>query len=187
VYAVDAAPETSIGVPAAAVLVRLVPVVADEPWRSRILTAIALALLALLLGSAASLRRCLADLTAAESGLATSARRRAFEAATWIVMVGAAVAVGMVSADGFTLLDQGLGLAAAVLLGPVLTNGQGPGVERARAKGALAGGLIFVVVAALAHWPGIIGTVDTLTRYPILVAAPGAWLVAAFAKVAAAR
>jgi hypothetical protein len=188
VYAVDAAPEASIGVPAAAVLVRLVPVVADEPWRSRILTAIALALLALLLGSAASLRRCLADLTAAEStGLAASARRRAFEAATWVVMVVAAVAVGMVAADGFTLLDQGLGLAAAVLLGPMLTSGQGPGVERARAKGALAGGLIFVVVAALAHWPGIVGTVDTLARYPILVAAPGAWLVAAFSKVAAAR
>ena len=188
VYAVDAAPEASIGVPAAAVLARLVPVVADEPWRSRILTAVTLALLALLLGSAASLRRCLTDLTAPEStGGAASARRRVFEAATWVVMVVAAVAVGMVAADGFTLLDQGLGLAAAVLLGPVLTNGQGPGVERARAKGALAGGLIFVVVAALAHWPGSIGTVDALARYPILIAAPAAWVVAAFSKVAAAR
>ncbi|HMH53383.1 MAG TPA: hypothetical protein VK548_24325 [Candidatus Acidoferrum sp.] len=183
VYAVDAAPELSIGAPAAAAVVRLVPVLADEPWRSRILTAVAMALLALFLGSAAALRRCLVDLTSAGSGgLAPSARRRAFEAATWIVMVVIAVAVGMVSADGFTLLVQGLGLGAAVLLGPRLTRGQGIAVERARAKGALAGGLIFVVVAALAHWPTVIGAFDAVTRYPALVAVPGAWLVTTIAR-----
>jgi hypothetical protein len=183
IYAVDTAPELSMGVPAAALLVRLAPVVADEPWRSRILTAVAMALLALFLGSAAALRRCLVDLTAAGSGgLAPSARRRAFEAATWIVMVVIAVAMGMLSADGFTLLVQGLGLGSAVLLGPRLTRGQGIAVERARAKGALVGGLIFVVVAALAHWPTVIGAFDAVTRYPALVAVPGAWLVTTIAR-----
>src|SRR6266850_477687 len=97
-------------------------------------------------------------------------------------MVVIAVAVGMVSADGFTLLVQGLGLAAAVLLGPRLTSGQGLAVESARAKGALVGGLIFVVVAALAHWPTVIGDFDAVARYPALVAVPGAWLVATIAR-----
>jgi hypothetical protein len=186
IYAVDAAPEVSIGVPAAAVFARLVPVVADEPWRSRIVTAVALALLALLLGSAAALRRCLADLTVAESDGAGSARRRAFEAATWVVLVVAAVGAGMVAADGVGLLVQGLGLAASVLLGSALIAGEGPAVEHARAKGALAGGLVFIGVALLARWPGFGGAVDVVGRYPSLVAAPAGWAVAAFSKVAAA-
>jgi hypothetical protein len=183
VYAVDAAPELSMEVPAASVLVRLAPVVADEPWRSRILTAIVLALLALFLGAAAALRRCLSELTAPDSGdLATSARRRAVEAATWVAMVVAAVAASLVVTDGFTLLTQGSGLAAAILLGPLLTRGDGPGAERARAQGALVGGLIFVVVAALARWPGATGPVEVVVQHPALVAAPAAWLVTTLSR-----
>jgi hypothetical protein len=183
VYAVDAAPELSIGVPAAASLARLAPVVADEPWRSRLLAAIVLALLALFLGSAAALRRCLVDLTAASSsGLVASMRRRVLEAATWILLVAAAAAASVVVTDGWWLLLQGSGLAAAILLGPMLATGEVPGVERARAKGALAGGLIFVVVTALARWPGAAGAFDTVARYPALAAAPAAWLVARLAR-----
>ena len=192
VYAVDAAPELALEVPASSLLVRLAPVVADEPWRARILTAIVLALLAVFLGCAAGLRRCLVDLVAAGSpDLAESTRRRAVEAATWVAMVLAAAATSLVVRDPFALLLQGSGLAAAILLGPLLTMGDGVGVERARAKGALAGGLIFVVVAALARWPAAAGPLDALARYPALVAAPGAWLVANVSKsaqkVAAAR
>jgi hypothetical protein len=187
-YAVDAAPEASIGVSAAAVLVRLVPVLADDPWRSRILTAMSLALLALLLGSAAALRRSLVDLVAAPgAGAAEPLRRRVVEAATWVVMVVAALGAGMVAGDGLTLLGGGLGLAAAVVLGPGLVRGQGPAVEQARAKGALAGAVIFVVVAGLSRWLALAGAVDVIGRYPILLAAPGAWAAATLAKVAGAR
>ena len=183
VYAVDAAPELSIGVPAASLLVRLAPVVADEPWRSRIVTAIALALLALFLGAAASLRRCVVDLVEAGSGgLGASSRRRVVEATTWVVMVGAAVAASRVIADGFTLLVHGSGLAAAVLIGPLLTIGESPAADRARARGALAGGLIFVIVAALGRWPALTGVTHDVARYPALVAAPCAWLVATFSR-----
>jgi hypothetical protein len=178
IYAIDAAPELSMGVPAAALLVRLAPVVADEPWRSRILAAIVLALLALFLAAAAALRHCLLDLTAVGS---TSVRRHLVEAATWVVMVVAAAGASLLAADGFTLLALGAGLAATVHLGPLLVRGQGPGVDSARAKGALIGALVFVLLALLARWsgPGLIGAV---TEYPALAAAPIAWLVATFSR-----
>ena len=182
VYALDAAPELAMETPATGLLVRLAPVVADEPWRSRILTAIVLALLALFLGCAASLRRCLVELTAADVAEVASTRRRVVEAATWAAMVLAAAAVSLVVTDGFTLLLQGSGLAAAILLGPLLTTGEGAGVEGARAKGALAGGLIFVALAALARWPAAAGSLDALARFPALVAAPSAWLVATLSR-----
>lgn len=182
VYALDVAPEVSIGAPATASLIRVIPVVADEPWRSRMLAAIVLALVALLLASAAALRQCLVD---------AGARRSAFGAATWTVVVVAAAAGSAMAATGWSLLLWGAGLAAAALLGPLVATGGRPGFERARAVGVLAGGLLFVALAASAHWlaplhgvPGVVG------QYPALVAVPGAWLVATLARaqaVAAAR
>lgn len=184
VYAVDVAPEVSIGAPAAASLIHLVPVVADEPWRSRMLAAIVLALVALLLASAAALRQCLVDVGARGGGwVAATARRRVFGAATWSVVVVAAAAGSALAATGWSLLLWGAGLAAATLLGPLVATGGRPGFERARAKGVLAGGLLFVVLAASAHWLAPLhGVLDVVGQYPALVAVPGAWLVATLAR-----
>ena len=179
VYAIATAPELSLGVPTAALLVRLAPVVADEPWRSRILASIVLALLALFLASAAALRHSLVDLTTTDPA---SVRRRLVEAATWVVMVVVAAGVSPLAADGFTLLALGAGLATTVHLGPLLVRGQGPGVDSARAKGALVGAVIFVLLALLARWSGPLGLIGAVIQYPALVAAPTAWLVATLAR-----
>jgi hypothetical protein len=184
IYVVDAAPELSIGAPAAAALVDLAPVVADEPWRSRVLAAVVLALVALLLGSAASLRQRLVDLARREpGGLAASTGRGVLGTALWIVLVAAAAAASVAVTDGWSLLLRGAGLAAATLLGPLVATGGRPGFERAHAQGALAGAALFVVSTALAHWPAIPpGAADAVAQYPALVAAPGAWLVATLSR-----
>lgn len=190
VYAVDAAPEVSVGARAAASLVRLAPVVADEPWRSRLLAAIVLALVALLLASAAALRQRLVDFGAREGPrVAATVRRGVVDAATWSGVVVAAAAASAVAANGWSLLLLGTGLAAATVLGPLAATGGRPGFERARAMGVLAGGLLFVALAASAHWLaplhgalGAHGALGVVAQFPALVAVPGAWLVATLAR-----
>jgi hypothetical protein len=188
VYAVDAAPELSIGAPASAILARLGPVVADEPWRSRLLAAVVVALVALLLASAAALRQRLVDLAAGESGrLAGAARRGALGVVAWVAVVAAAAAGGVTIADGWLLLLHGAGLAAAVALGPLLATGEAPGLARARALGQVTGAVLFVVLTIAAHWlPPPAGAAAAVAEYPALVAIPGAWLVATLTRSAAA-
>jgi hypothetical protein len=184
VYALHAAPELSIGSTAAAALGRLGPVVADEPWRSRLLTAVVLALVALLLGSAASFRQRLVELAAVAPGrLAASARRGVLGAGVWIVLVLAAAGASVAASDGWSLFLQGAGLAAATLLGPLVATGNRPDSERASARGALVGALLFVILTVIAHWPaGVAGRIAVVAQYPALVAVPGAWLVATLAR-----
>jgi hypothetical protein len=196
VYAVDAAPELSIGAPAAALLARLGPVVADEPWRSRLLAAVVVALVALLLASAAALRQRLVDLAAGESGrlaagesgrLAGATRRGALGAALWVMVVAAAATGSVAITDGWSLLIHGAGLAAAVALGPLLATGEAPGLARARAMGQVTGAAVFVVLTIATHWLAVpAGAAAAVAEYPALVAVPGAWLVATLARASAA-
>jgi hypothetical protein len=183
VYTVDVAPELSIGAPAAASLGRLAPVVVDEPWRSRLVASIALAFVALLAASAAALRRRLVDLGAPEGGrVAATARRGVLGAAMWVVVVGAGAAASMAFSDGWSLLVHGAGLAAATLLGPLLA-GDGPGLERAHANGALVGAALFVVLTAAGRGLTLpYAAADVVGQYPALVAAPAAWLVATVSR-----
>ena len=183
VYAVDAAPELSIGARAAASLIRLVPVVADEPWRSRLLAAVVLALVALLLASAAALRQRLVDLGAGGGGrIAATLRRGVLRAVMWGVLVVAAAAAGPLAGNGWTLLLWGMGLAAATVLGPLVATTDAPGFERARARGAVAGGVLFVVLAAAHTLVPLHGALDAVAQHPALVAVPGAWLVTALSR-----
>lgn len=188
VYTVAAAPELSIGARATASLVRLAPIVADEPWRSRLLAASTLALAALFLASALALRRRLADFGAVEAGeVGAKTRRRVVTTATWCGVVGAAVAGTALDVDGFTLWLWGVGLAASTLLGPLVAMGDTPGGERARARGALAGGLLFAVVVAAAHrLAPLHGPLDVVAEFPALVAVPGAWLVTTLSRASGA-
>ena len=187
VYAVDLAPELSIGAPPAALLAHLPPLVAAEPWRSRLLAAIVVALVALLLASAAALCRPVEELSdVGTRRLDAPTRRRGLASALWIAVVTAAAAGSVVVTDGWSLLLQGAGLAAATLLGPLLATGDATGFARARVAGMVTGATLFVAVAAAAHWRT--PAVAALAQYPALIAAPAAWLVAALArrKVAAA-
>lgn len=182
VYTVAEAPDLSIGARAAASLVGLVPVVADEPWRSRLLAAILLALVALFLASAVALRRRLDDSGAREDGPAP-VRRRLVAAATWCGVVAAGVGASTLDVDGFTLWLWGVGLAASTLLGPLVATGDTPGYERARAQGALAGGVLFVVVAAAAYrLAPLPPPLAIVAEFPALVAVPSAWLVTTLSR-----
>jgi hypothetical protein len=189
VYAVDRAPELAIGAPAAALLVRLPPIVADEPWRSRLLAAVVLAQLALFVGCAGALRHVFVELRGANAGAAggpAPGRRRVLDAAGWIAVVAAAAALGAVATDAFTPFVLGSGLAAAILIGPLVATRRAAD-GRARAAGALAGGAVFAAVAALGWWSDAARALGGLARHPVLVAVPAAWLVSVVCRAAGGR
>jgi hypothetical protein len=171
-YALDAAPELAVGAPPAANLGRLAPIVADEPWRSRLVAAIGLAMVALLLGSAAALRQRLVDLASA-----VSRRAGVLGTSVWVGVVVAAAALSPIVADGWSVLLHGAGLAAATVLGPSLAAGERLGSGGARAAGALAGGAVVVVLTIVARWSAPQGVLHAVAEYPALVGVPAAWLV----------
>jgi len=196
VYAVDTAPELSIGGPPAASLAGLPAVLAENPWRVRLLGATVVALGSLLVASASALRQRLVDLAEIAAGCpGVWARRPVIRIVAWMIVVGAAAAGSTWIADGWWLFLQGAGLAAASFLGPLVATRGGPGARHARVAGALAGAGLFAVITAAASWLAPLPTsaAAVFTQYPALVAVPTAWLVAAVAravgreKVAAAR
>jgi hypothetical protein len=195
VYAVDAAPELSIGAPPAASFAGL-PAAVAGPGRARFLGVTVVALGALLVASASALRQRLADLAEIAAGRPGSwARRPVIGIVAWPIVVGAAAAGSTWIADGWWLFLQGAGLAAASFLGPLVAAGGAAGAKREGVAGVLAGAGLFAVITAGASWLAPLSTspAAVVTQYPALVAAPTAWLVAALAravgreKVAAAR
>ena len=105
----------------------------------------------------------------------------------WGALVLAAAAGSAIVANGWTLWLWGTGLAAATVLGPLVATAGAPGFERARAKGALAGGVLFVALAAAAQGLAPLhGALDAVAQYPALVAVPGAWLVTTLARASGA-
>src|SRR6185503_18711894 len=153
VYAVDAAPELSVGMPPGAALARLVPAVVAEPWRTWLSATAAVALAALLVASAAALHGRLVALSSLRSDhVAGLLRRRAVRAAAWTVLVLVAAAAGMRAAEGWSLLLQGAGLGAAMVLGPLLAVGDAADGWRAHLVGALAGATVFVATPHATEW-----------------------------------
>ncbi len=189
IHAVDVAPELSIGMPAGASLASLIPAVVAEPWRSRLLAAVVIALVALLVGAATALHQRLAALTALHADrMPAVLRRPGVPSGVWVLLVAVAGAVGVWVTDGWSLLMQGLGLGAAAVLGPALATADADGARRATLAGAVVGTAIFVVaphaIDGLATLPA--GVVGVITRYPALLAAPAAWLVATVVRAAEA-
>ena len=181
VYAVDAAPELSIGMPPGAALVRLVPTVVPEPWRSRLSAAVLVALVALLVAVAAALHQRLVDLADLQAGRVPGLlRRRAVRSSAWVVLVIVAAAAGVWVTEGWSLLLHGMGLGAATVLGPLLATGDAPDARRANLAGALAGVTVFVLTPHATEWlaPLRVDAVAAIAQYPALIAAPAAWLVA---------
>ena len=102
VYAVDAAPELSIGAPPSASLAGLPAAVAGHPWRARLLGATVVALGSLLVASAAALRQRLVDLAELAGGRAGSwARRPLIGIVAWLIVVGAAATGSTWIVDGW--------------------------------------------------------------------------------------
>ena len=181
VYAVDAAPELSIGMPPGASLARLVSAVVPEPWRSWLFAAAGVALVALLVAAAAALHQRFVDLADLQTDrVAGLLRRRAVRSSAWVVLVVVAAAAGVRAVEGWSLLLQGMGLGAAAVLGPFLATGDAADARRASIAGALAGATVFVVTPHVTDWlaPLPVDAVSTITQYPALIAAPAAWLVA---------
>jgi hypothetical protein len=180
IYAVDAAPELAFGASSVVPLAHLASVIADDPWRSRLLGAVVMALVALLLATAVALRARFAALAGRGRPPVAPTRRVVLGVALWIVMVTTAAAAGLAVVDGWALLGWGAGLAAAMLPGPLVATRNAVGLGSARTKGALAGALLFVAVAAATRW--LAPPAAAVVQYPALIAAPGAWLVTVFAR-----
>jgi len=180
IHAVDVAPELSIGMPPGASLVRLIPTAIAEPWRSRVLIALVVALVALLVGAATALQQRVGDLVVLRGDRAPAALRRpGVRSGVWVLLVAVAGAAG-VWVDGWSLLMQGMGLGSAAVLGPLIATGDAADARRASLAGAVAGAVVFLVTPHAADWLAMFpaAIVGLITRYPALVAVPAAWLVA---------
>jgi hypothetical protein len=188
-HAVDVAPELSIGMPPGASLASLTPAVVSEPWRSRVSAAVVVALVALLAAAATALRQRLGELVERQWQPAPPLlRRRGVVAGAWVVLVAVAGAAGVWVSDGWSLLVQGMGLGAATVLGPVLATRDAAGTRRASLAGAVVGAAVFVLTPYATDWLAALpaDVVAVVVRYPALVAAPAAWLVATAVRAAEA-
>lgn len=157
-YAVHAAPELALGGAVAASLLRV-------PQAPAVL--VALGLVALFVALAATL----AD------RLAVAARARA--PALWIVIVVVAATVAALRpVDPWAAWCGGLGLAGAALAAPRLAAGTGAGRRvgvPVEALGAFVGAAIFVALTVTAA--RLPSPAAPLGAFPVLAAAPAAWLV----------
>jgi hypothetical protein len=161
VYAAAAAPDLALGGSLLAPLLRLPPRALGARTGDAV-AALALGAVGVLLVTAAmALRRRLAG---------TAGPRRA----VWAAVVGLAATLAAWSPDPWRLLVLGLGLAAAVWTPSLLAS------HRAAAlAGSGVGAVVFVGLSGLPLLaPGVEAWLDTLVRYPALVAMPLGWATA---------
>jgi hypothetical protein len=161
VYAVASAPDALLGGSVAEPLLRLPHAV---PGARGLTPVVAAALLALFLAAAGALRERVGALAGARG------------TAAWVTAVAIAALGSLWPFDPWFLLMAGLGFAAATLAGPRLAAG---GARRVggwpvEAIGALAGGAVFVAVAALS--PRLPIALAVAAESPALLAAPAGWL-----------
>jgi len=161
VYVAAAAPDLALGGSPLAPLLRL-PRRALGPPAADVVAALALgAVVVLLLTAALALRGRLAAIAGPPSLL-------------WVGIVGLASAVAAWSPDPWRLLVLGLGLAAAVWTPALLATGRTAALAGSTVGAAAFLGLIVLPLVA----PGAAAWLDTLVRYPALVAMPLGWAVA---------
>ncbi len=162
VYAVVTAPEVMLSGSLAEPFLRVPGAVPGA--RGLVLLAIG-ALLGLFIAAAGALRERLVALAGARGS------------AAWLLAVAVAAVASLAPFDPWFLLMTGLGTAAATLAAPRLAGAGGVRVVGwpLQAVGALAGGIVFVVVAALG--PRLPAALAVVAEWPVLLAAPAAWLV----------
>src|SRR5262245_18623116 len=165
VYGAFAAPDLGLGAPGIAPLVGLPGVLPGAPWDHLLATVILGGMGALLVATAAGLRRQVVPYA-----IVKTMRAPAF----WI-LIGAATAVALLGPeDPWRALSLGCGLAASAVAAPALAAAG----SRARLTGALVGASAFVMLAlGLAG----IGLPESVAAYPVLVAAPLAFAATSLA------
>lgn len=162
VYAAFAASDLALGAPGIAPLLSLPAVLPGAPWDRPLVAATLVGMGALLVATAAGLRRQVVP-----HALPKALRTPAF----WILIAAAAAIAVAGPEDPWRALSLGCGLAASAVAAPALA-GVGP---RARLAGAVVGAGAF---AALSLGIGGIGTPESVAAYPVLVAAPLAFAAA---------
>jgi len=158
-YGVYAAPELELGASPVTGLVELPALVLPAPVGRALVATSILALLALFVATALALR----EVIARQAGPANAD-------VVWGGLVMAAAVAGLWPMDPWRTWLAGCGLAAATVAAPRLAGGD----SRAGLAGSLTGGAAFVGVAAvggqLPAWAGAVAA------YPVLLAAPLAWM-----------
>jgi hypothetical protein len=162
VYAVATAPEVMLSGSVAEPLLRLSSAL---PGARHLALLGVVVLLALFVATAGALRERVTMLAGAHASVA------------WLIIVAVAAVASLWPFDPWLLLLAGLGIAAATLAAPRLA---GAGVARAagwplQAIGAVTGGVTFAAVATLGT--RLPGALDFAAEWPVLLAAPAAWLV----------
>jgi hypothetical protein len=181
VYGAFAAPDLALGAPGIAPLLGLPGVLPGAPWDRLLVTVILGGLGALLVATAAGLRR----------QVVPHAFMRTIRTPAFWILIGAATAVALIGPeDPWRALSLGCGLAASTVAAPALAAAG----SRARWAGAIVGTGAFVTLAL-----GLvgIGLPESVVAYPVLVAAPlafattslaGSWASRAnFSRLVAAR
>jgi hypothetical protein len=166
VYAAEGAPELGLGAPPVAAFVGL-SALSPGPLPPAVALGAALgALAALFAAGLNTVGELLLRLTG--RGEAVSHLRLA-----WTAMIVVAAGLAVPGFDAWRALTWGWGLAASAVLAPALVGGS----ARGRRAAAVFGALVFGVLAfgGRALVPGV----PLLADYPVLVAMPTAWLVAA--------
>jgi hypothetical protein len=162
VYAVTIAPEVMLSGSVAEPLLRVWSAV---PGARALAPLGVLALLALFVAAAGALRDRVTSLAGVRGTMG------------WLTAVALAAAASLWPFDPWFLLMAGLGVAAATLAAPRLAGAGGVRVAGwpVHALGALGGGVAFV--AAVALGPRLPAGLGVVAEWPVLVAAPAAWLV----------
>jgi hypothetical protein len=161
VYAVAAVPDAALGGSLAEPLLRLPGAV---PGGRVLVPLMALAMLALFVAAAGSLHARVTTLAGARG------------APLWVGAVAVAALGSVFPFDPWFLLMAGLGFAAATIGAPRLAAAGAAriGSWPVEAVGALAGGLVFVLVVALGpRLPALLGAA---AESPAVMAAPAGWL-----------
>lgn len=166
VYAADGAPELGLGAPPVAALTGLPALSPGWLPPAVVLVATLTALAALFAAGANALGERVLDLTG--SGGAVSRGRLA-----WAAMIVVAVALAVPPFDAWRALTWGWGLAASAVLAPALAGAP----ARATRVAAVVGALVFGTLALGGRI--LVPGVSLLADYPVLVALPVAWAVAA--------
>ena len=167
VYAVATVPEVMLSGSVAEPLLRLPGAV---PGARGLVPVVVVGLLALFVAAAGALRERVAAVAGARG------------TAAWVAAVAVAAVASLWPFDPWFLLMAGLGFAAATLAAPRLAGRRGARVGDwpVEAIGALAGGVVFVAVAALG--PTLPPALSALAQWPALAAAPAGWLAVKFLR-----
>ena len=159
VYAAAASSDLALGGALPAPLLRLPPLVLGGPAGALVIALTLGALVLLLAGAALALRERMAATASPAVEL-------------WVALVVVAAAIALWPFDPWRVWTLALGLAAAAWAPARFAES-----ALAAAAGAVVGGVTFAALAALPILtPGAPSWIDTLARYPALVAMPLGWL-----------